>query len=53
MSHHVLADGFPDREVTVGILDTADGTRVEADPLTEADLAELIAEVQGLDTSAQ
>jgi hypothetical protein len=53
VSHHVLADGFPDREVTVGILDTADGTRVEVDPLIERYLVEQIAEVQGLDTSAQ
>ncbi|SDN14445.1 ATP-dependent exoDNAse (exonuclease V) beta subunit (contains helicase and exonuclease domains) [Halogranum gelatinilyticum] len=51
--YHVLAEWFPDREVTASIFYTADGTRVEVDPLTESDLVELIAEEQGLDTSAQ
>ncbi len=50
--YHVLAELFPGRDVAAGIFYTAEGTRVEIDPLTRADLVELIAEEQGLETSA-
>jgi len=50
--YHVLDAWFPDREVTTGIFYTAEGNRVDIDPLTKADLVELITKEQDLKTSA-
>lgn len=44
--YHVLAEWFPERDVTAGIFYTAEGDRVELKPLSKAELVELIAEEQ-------
>ncbi|RDZ49974.1 ATP-dependent DNA helicase, partial [Haloferax sp. Atlit-4N] len=43
--YHVLAEWFPDRDVTASIFFTADGERVEVAPLSQGELAELTREV--------
>jgi len=43
--HHVLDEWFPDREVTAEIFYTAEGTRVDVEPFSRADLVEIVAEI--------
>ncbi|WP_313693607.1 UvrD-helicase domain-containing protein [Halorarum halobium] len=40
--YHVLNEWFPEREVTAGILYTADGTHVELEPLSRSELARIV-----------
>ena len=40
--YHVVADQYPDRSVTASIFYTEDGDRREIEPLSEADLRELV-----------
>jgi len=42
--YHVLNEWFSDRQVTAGIFYTAQGVRVDIDPLLKAELVELIAQ---------
>jgi hypothetical protein len=42
--YHVLDEWFPDRDVTAGIFYTAEGTRITIEPLSEADLTDLVKE---------
>ena len=39
---HVVRETYPDRRVTASILYTVDGNRVEVDPLSKGEIAELI-----------
>jgi len=49
--YHVLNEWFPGRDVTAGIFYTAEGDRVNIDPLTKADLAALIGQEQRSEAS--
>jgi hypothetical protein len=40
-----LDEWFPDREVTAEIFYTAEGTRVDVEPFSRADLVEIVAEI--------
>ncbi|WP_277555885.1 UvrD-helicase domain-containing protein [Halobaculum limi] len=43
--YHVLAEWFPERDVTAGIFYTASGDRIDIDPLSLSNLAELVEEI--------
>jgi ATP-dependent exoDNAse (exonuclease V) beta subunit len=42
--HHVVRAAYPDRRVTASLFYTADGERVEVDPLTRDDITQLVDE---------
>ncbi|WP_256289371.1 UvrD-helicase domain-containing protein [Halobellus inordinatus] len=43
--YHVLKEWFPDQDVTAGVFYTADGSRVDVDPMSEAEIADLVRSV--------
>ncbi|RLM87956.1 ATP-dependent helicase [Halobellus sp. Atlit-38R] len=43
--YHVLNEWFSDREVTAGVFYTADGSRVGVEPMSEAEIADLVRSV--------